>query len=313
MEETIDKMQHWSLDRKISYSIKVLTDFKQQTNKNMVVMFSGGKDSTVLLHLCRTIYPDIKAVFVNTTNEFTEIIKFVKRIENVDIIKPNKTFLHTVTKYGFPIISKKVSRAINTLKNPTSRNQNTRNLLLTGVNRKGKKGSSYKLANKWKFLIDAKFNLTYNCCDILKHKPAEKYHKQNNVNPILGTMATESETRRMNYIRFGNNILGDNPKSRPLSIWTEEDIWNYIDKYNVDYCPIYDDLKDKKGNVICKGEKRTGCAFCSFGLHLEKPDNLGMKRFDRLKIREPKRYIQQMELKNNGVTYKQAIDKILNQ
>jgi hypothetical protein len=34
-------------------------------------------------------------------------------------------------------------------------------------------------------------------------------------------------------------------------------------------------------------------------------------RFERLKQREPKRYEQMMELKNNGVTYKEAINCVL--
>ena len=50
------------------------------------VSFSGGKDSTVLLHIARQMYPDIKAVFVDTGLEYPEIRKFVKTFDNVDII-----------------------------------------------------------------------------------------------------------------------------------------------------------------------------------------------------------------------------------
>ena len=48
------------------------------------VSFSGGKDSTVLLHIARQIYPDIKAVFVDTGLEYPEIRQFVKTFDNVD-------------------------------------------------------------------------------------------------------------------------------------------------------------------------------------------------------------------------------------
>ena len=43
-----------------------------------VIGYSGGKDSTVLLHLVRSIYPDVPAVFVDTGLEYPEIREFVK-------------------------------------------------------------------------------------------------------------------------------------------------------------------------------------------------------------------------------------------
>ena len=74
--------------------------------------FSGGKDSTVLLHIAREMYPNLKAVFVDTGLEYPEIRQFVKRFENVDIVKPKIGFKKVVEKYGFPIISKEVSEKV---------------------------------------------------------------------------------------------------------------------------------------------------------------------------------------------------------
>lgn len=42
-----------------------VTEFSTQ---GVYVSFSGGKDSTVLLHLVRSIYPDVEAVFVLAWN-----------------------------------------------------------------------------------------------------------------------------------------------------------------------------------------------------------------------------------------------------
>lgn len=73
------------------------------------VSFSGGKDSTVLLHIVRQMYPDIEAVFVNTGLEYPEIQSFVRTFENVTILRPKMRFDDVIRKYGYPILSKNIS------------------------------------------------------------------------------------------------------------------------------------------------------------------------------------------------------------
>lgn len=76
------------------------------------VSFSGGKDSTVLLHIARQMYPEIKAAFSNTGIEFPEIVKFVNTFSNVDIVRSKMPFVEVVKKYGYPMISKEVSECV---------------------------------------------------------------------------------------------------------------------------------------------------------------------------------------------------------
>lgn len=78
----------------------------------MCVSFSGGKDSTVLLHIARQLYPNIPAVFSNTGLEYPEIQRFVKSFDNVDIVTPSMRFDDVITTYGYPLISKEVAEAI---------------------------------------------------------------------------------------------------------------------------------------------------------------------------------------------------------
>ena len=89
------------------------------------ISYSGGKDSTVLSHIAKTMYPDILHLFANTTNEFPETIQHIKweREKNgtniISVIPRDPsgkpwTFKRVVNYYGYPVFSKRVSNAIRT-------------------------------------------------------------------------------------------------------------------------------------------------------------------------------------------------------
>lgn len=81
--ERLKELQALPLDRKIQISQARIIEWYQRWNGKVVVSFSGCKDSTVLLHLVRTIYPDVPAVFSNTGLEYGEIQRFVRSFPNV--------------------------------------------------------------------------------------------------------------------------------------------------------------------------------------------------------------------------------------
>jgi 3'-phosphoadenosine 5'-phosphosulfate sulfotransferase (PAPS reductase)/FAD synthetase len=77
------------------------------------VSFSGGKDSTVLLHIVRGMYGDkIPGVFVDTGLEYPEIRDFVKTYENIVWLKPKKNFRDIIKDYGYPFIGKEVAERV---------------------------------------------------------------------------------------------------------------------------------------------------------------------------------------------------------
>lgn len=110
--ERLKELQALPLHRKIQITQTRIIEWYIHFGGNVCVSFSGGKDSTVLLHIARQIYPDIPAVFSNTGLEFPEIQKFVRGFDNITIVTPEMRFTDVIQTYGYPLIGKEVADAI---------------------------------------------------------------------------------------------------------------------------------------------------------------------------------------------------------
>ena len=107
------EMQALPLNLKIAMTKRRIRDWVSWYGEDGVyVSFSGGKDSTVLLHIARQMYPNLKACFVDTGLEFPEIRQHVKTVDNVDWVKPKMGFKQVCEKYGFPLISKETAGCV---------------------------------------------------------------------------------------------------------------------------------------------------------------------------------------------------------
>lgn len=295
----LSQMQSLPLEVKIQMSKRRIQEWYEHFDGNVYLSFSGGKDSTVLKHLIDSVYDDIPAVFINTGLEYPEIQKFVRDIKhgeydcfnpNVVILRPEMRFDEVIKKYGYPIISKSVSRAIHyartSMKSGNSDSFYMRQLNGEALDNQGRKSLYNK--KKWRFLLDAPFDMHNACCDVMKKKPFHEYQRQTKRKPYIGTLATESMNRRNQWMAHGCNSFDSRTmRSAPLSFWTEQDILAYIIQYNVPYSPIYGDIIiDKNGKYNTTELERTGCIFCGYGCHLEKSPN----RFQKLKETHPRQY-----------------------
>ena len=283
-----------TLDEKIKRTKELILEWYLQYNGQVYVAYSGGKDSTVLLHIARSIKTcaDIPAVFVDTGLEYPEIREHVKNTENVVWVKPKYTFKQVLEKYGYPIISKEQSRYLYDMRH--SKSEKLKDVRLNGrLLANGKRGKMSTLSRKWRPLIDADFEISNKCCDVMKKNPSKQYSKESGKKPIVGTMAVESKLRWNRYLIGNCNAFSDkHPESKPLSFWTEQDILEYILRFNLKIPSVYGDIvRGDDGLLRTTKCQRTGCMFCMYGLHLEAHPN----RFEIMKETHPKQYAYCMD------------------
>lgn len=326
------QMQSLPLKYKIIMTKQRIKAWYDYWDGNVYVSISGGKDSQVLAHIVKEMYPDVPLVFVNTGLEFDSVR--LKGMELADeVLRPSMDFVSVITKYGYPVINKEVAqtlyecqkRKIKGLDEPTYRMEKLNGTL---IDKKTGKLSSYNIPH-YKFLLDAPFRISHKCCDVMKKKPCKTYEKNTGYKPFIGTLASESRLRKQKWTKYGCNAFEQSrPTSQPLSFWTEQDILHYIKINDLKIAEIYGDVvyKDEDGMVYdndlfsaymplaTTGAERTGCVFCMFGITQD------TERFLRLKEEEPNKYDfvirggtfdnEGMWIPHNGLGYKFVIDWI---
>lgn len=250
------------------------------TPSETYIAYSGGKESIVLSHLAwRALdfnisldkvtgkykidgepsrWPDFHRVthlFENTTLEHLSILPFVKNyFKQVKgaIVYPLKRPIDVWKSEGFPFLGKRIADHLTRL-------------------RRGNK-SNWFVNNYGKYLPLVKIDtrISDKCCYYLKKGPAEKWATEHNMRLVmLGTRADESRARKQDWVE--RRCLHQPPSGiaqlKPLSYFSEQDIWDYIRKYNLPYPRLYDE-----------GYKRTGCMVCGFGSHIESPNKFEILR-----------------------------------
>lgn len=307
--QQLRQLQSLPLEAKIVFSTERIRTWYEENDGNVYCSVSG-KDSMVMLHLVRSIYPNVPAVSVNTGMEHPENIKHLDTIDNLTWLKPEKRAYEVFAEDGYPVISKMNSRKLYTLKNRTGKNEATRRLYLTGINRNGEFHQASKLPDKYHYLIDADFKISHKCCDVMKKNPIHKFEKLTGMKGYVGTMAVESDRRRLNYLQHGCIIRSKNGYCRPIAIWTEQDILEYIVKNDVKISDAYGDIiRNENGELETTGESRTGCIFCLYGIHRESEPN----RIQRLKEQYPKLYnycLRGEEPSKRGLAMKKVLDAL---
>lgn len=292
---------------------------------HLYVPVSGGKDSMVVSHLVEQVQKELNIpkknvprVNSNTGNEYDDVLANARRLSDIEV-KPKHNLIWVLTNVGYPIGSKKISRMLRDLQNPTEANYNSRRLYLEGIKRDGTKTKSFKMPKKWYPFIDSCVRCSEKCCYYLKKEPMHIYEKETDRRPILGTMASEGGTRKGGYLQTGCNAFKTGKgKSMPIGFWTESDVLQYITAFDLAEFlpPVYGEIKEvevihenngydaeiirryEKNKAVediknyrqvklkTTGEKRTGCVWCTLGVQMEK----GKNRFQKLYENDKRKY-----------------------
>lgn len=201
------------LDHLESEAIHILREVAGQFERP-ALLFSGGKDSTVLVHLALKAFRPGSFPFpllhIDTGHNFPEALSF--RDELID-------------KTGEKLIVRKVEDTIRTKKlTEPSGKFPSRNVLQTYT------------------LLDAIAEFQFDACIGGARRDEEKARAKERIFSVRDEFGQwEPRLQRPELWNFYNGRIrkGENVRAFPISNWTELDIWNYIRRENITLPSIY--------------------------------------------------------------------------
>lgn len=206
---------------KVQKAINRLRAFEPE--EGYYLAFSGGKDSVVIKALADMAGVIYDAHYSLTTVDPPELVRFIKdKYADVEIVKPKLSMWRLIEKNGGP-----PTRIIRYCCKELKESTGTGRITVTGV--------------RW----------------------AESANRKNNSHLIsIGNAYNKNivyndendEARRMveNCYRTKKTLVN------PIIDWTDAEVWEFIRKYNIPYCSLYDE-----------GFHRLGCIGCPMNTHAE--------------------------------------------
>lgn len=203
-----------TFEEKIQHSKNLIQDALNTYGDKIAVACSWGKDSTVLLHLARSIKPDVPIFSVLTIHKPKETFEFVVKVVQQYHLQP-KIFM--------------VGDAV-----PEVFRKNQIEITLLPI-------EQYRLEEE-KIRRETGHDIYYAdpdlCCKLLKVVPVRYAYTTLGLRAwFSGLRNTEGYTRR--YIPEIERINEHETKINPLLSWTEEEIWKYIKNNKIPIHPWY--------------------------------------------------------------------------
>lgn len=194
-------------------SIYILREVAAQFQKP-VLLFSGGKDSITMAHLAKKAFFPAKIPFtfmhIDTGHNFPETIEFRDNI---------------IKELGVELIVRYVQDSIDQKK---------------AKEETGKYASRNSLQTVT--LLDAIDEFGFDACLGGARRDEEKSRAKERIFSVrddFGQWNAKKQRPELFQILNGNIEFGENIRAFPISNWTEEDVWTYILRENLELPSIY--------------------------------------------------------------------------
>lgn len=232
---------------KVQTAIERLRAF-QPKDRPYWLAFSGGKDSCVILELAKMAGVNFEAHYNVTSVDPPELVRFIKKQH------PEVSFDIPHDKDGRPVSMWSL------LKNRATPPTRIMRYCCEKLKESSGKGTVTITGVRWAESANRKSNqgmvtITGKSADKIPEVQAANFTSTMRGWVVLND--DNDEARRAVEVCFRTHKTLVNP----IIDWTDEDVWEFLRKYNVPYCELYD-----------KGKKRLGCIGCPMNTSTRKQE-----------------------------------------
>ncbi len=216
-----EKLMNLSLEEKVKKSKEIIMQALELFgNEKLVVAFTGGKDSTLLVWLFREVCREMnikmpRLMFINEGAVFEEVLEFVdyvKNLWNLEIVEvKNDDVLSKVKKLGDKI---KVSEL-----NERNRKE---------LERIGFKGE-YFIFNPESFEGN----------HLMKTVPMNIFIEENGIEAVATGIRWDEQEARADEVYFSPRENPKHMRVHPILHFRERDVWDAIFKYKIPFNKLY--------------------------------------------------------------------------
>jgi phosphoadenosine phosphosulfate reductase len=210
-----------NLDDKIAQSKKIISEALDRFGNDMVIAWTGGKDSTTMLWLYKTVCAERniqlpRCIFINEGDVFDEILTLVdiiKKMWGVTVIElKNGDVLSRVNKIGDIVHVDDLS----------GRNRNElKNLNFTDK----------------EFPFEPE---SFVGNHLMKTVPLKVFIEENSIKALSTAIRWDEQEARKQEVYFSARENPDHTRVQPILHFTERDIWSTIHTYKIPYCKLYE-------------------------------------------------------------------------